>query len=73
MMGRLPWGISWRRGAFERGKVPIIYYNPGHPIDIGRDFPNPFSICIYCREIDYATKEYPQLIEKWKENKWYNI
>jgi hypothetical protein len=64
------------RGGFGRGRGrenfgrggrgPIICYNCNQPRHLAHDFHNPCTTCTYCRALEHATKDCPQLLEKWQ-------
>jgi hypothetical protein len=60
-------GRGQERENFERGeRGPIICYNCNQPGHLAWDFQNPYITCTYCRVLEHATEDCPQLLEKWQ-------
>jgi hypothetical protein len=47
------------------GRGPIICYNCNQPGHLAHDCLNPCTMCTYCRALDHATEDCPQLVAKW--------
>jgi hypothetical protein len=57
--------VQGHGGFGKGGRGPIILYNCNKLRHLARDYSNPCVKCMYCRELDHAMDDFPQLIEKW--------